>query len=101
MASFLPTYIESRKGQWSTSAISVDSSQDLDSNDVALILAVFSIAQIFFAPLNTMVKNRIGSKNTIIFGFFLMTATTFGLGLIGLYDNPLYFKYTAIALRFF
>jgi|APCry1669190288_1035285.scaffolds.fasta_scaffold505979_1 MFS family permease len=48
-----------------------------------------------------MFKNKIGSKNTIVFGFFLMTSSTFGLGLIGSYNDPLYFKYTAIALRFF
>jgi MFS family permease len=48
-----------------------------------------------------MVKNKIGSKNTIVSGFFLMTSSTFGLGLIGLYNDPIYFKYTAIALRFF
>jgi MFS family permease len=30
-----------------------------------------------------------------------MTTSTFGLGLIGLYDDPILFKYTAIVLRFF
>lgn len=47
-----------------------------------------------------MFKNKIGSKNTIVIGFFLMTSSTFGLGLIGLFNDPVYFKYTAILLRF-
>jgi MFS family permease len=42
-----------------------------------------------------------GAKNTIIFGFFLITLTTFGLGLIHYIKDHQVFYYTALALRFF
>ena len=94
VVSFLPTYIE--QAEW----ISSDSYQ-LDENDIALILAMFSIAQIIFAPVNGTIKNWMGAKNTIIFGFTLLTVTTGGLGAISHIRNPYYFKYTACILRFF
>jgi len=51
--------------------------------------------------LNGVIKNSIGSKNTIVFGFFMMTISTIGLGLIAKIDNPHTFLYTAVGLRFF
>lgn len=92
VVSFLPTYIS--EAEWS-------GDYRLTSGDVSQILAIFSIAQIIFAPLNGSIKNRLGAKNTIIVGFILLTATTFGLGLIAQIKNAQAFKYTACALRFF
>ena len=69
--------------------------------DVSLILSIFSVAQIVFAPFNAMIKNYFGSKNTILFGFSLMTLTTFGLGAIANLSDTDAFKYTGLALRFF
>ena len=48
-----------------------------------------------------MIKNSIGTKNTILLGFFLVTVTTFGLGAISYLDNGNYFIYVGIGLRFF
>lgn len=52
VASFLPTYINEKK--WSTNEYT------LDSSDVSLIISIFSIAQIIFAPFNARIKNWFG-----------------------------------------
>lgn len=69
--------------------------------EVSIIISVFSIASIIFAPFNSCIKNKIGSKNSIILGFIMMGLTTFGLGLITLINSSTLFVYTAIILRFF
>jgi hypothetical protein len=48
-----------------------------------------------------MIKNSLGTKNTILLGFFLVTITTIGLGAIAHINNGNYFVYTAIFLRYF
>lgn len=65
-----------------------------------MIIAIFSIAQLIFAPINGTIKNFLGAKNAIIIGFSILTVTTFGLGAVIHIKNPFYFKYTANALRF-
>lgn len=62
---------------------------------------MFSVAQIIFAPFNAYIKNKIGAKNTILFGFMLMTVTTSGLGFIAIIKDPIMFKWSAVVLRFF
>ena len=74
VASFLPTFIEGN--DW------VPADTILDSSDVSLIVSVFSVAQIIFAPFNANIKNYLGSKKTILVGFLLLTTTTFALGAI-------------------
>ena len=93
MAAFLPPYIEKQK--WVS-----ENNYLLTSFDASLILSVFSAAQIIFAPINSIIKNRIGGKNTILLGFLLLTVTTFGLGAIAILDDPYWFKYLAICFRF-
>ena len=66
---------------------------ELDSSGVSLILSIFAVAQIIFAPFNAMIKNKIGTKNAIICGFFMLTGTTFGLGAISRISDPHLFKY--------
>jgi MFS family permease len=92
--SFLPTFIQFN--DWKSPDGYV-----LNEGDIGLILSTFSIAQIIFAPFNAVIKNRIGSKNTILFGFFLVTVSTFGLGIIAHIYDPLIFKWIAVGLRFF
>ena len=72
----LPKYVDERDklGEWSESDFKLDEVQ------TTTILIMFSVAQLIFAPLTAWVKNKIGAKNTISAGFFLMTITTFGLG---------------------
>jgi hypothetical protein len=41
-----------------------------------------------FSPLAGAFKSRIGGKNLILVGFFLMTATSFGLGMLSLINYP-------------
>lgn len=48
-----------------------------------------------------MIKNAIGSKNTILIGFFLLTITTFALGWISVIKDAQIFKYVAVVVRFF
>ena len=48
-----------------------------------------------------MIKNAIGSKNTIVIGFFFLTITTFALGWIAVIKNAEMFKYVAVVVRFF
>lgn len=91
VASFLPTYVEGT--DWEDGAPS--------DMDVTLIISVFSVAQIVFAPFNALIKNYLGSKNTILVGFFLMTITTYGLGALEHVDDANTFKYLGIFLRFF
>ena len=62
---------------------------------------MFSVAQIIFAPLNSIIKNALGSKTVIVVGFSLLTVTTLGLGAVAYITNPHVFKYAAVALRFF
>jgi MFS family permease len=94
VAAFLPTFIEGN--DWIS-----DDGYELDSSGVSLILSIFAVAQIIFAPFNAMIKNKIGTKNAIICGFFMLTGTTFGLGAISRISDPHLFKYIAIVLRFF
>lgn len=68
--------------------------------DTSLILSIFFVAQIVFAPINASIKNSLGSKNTILIGFILMTLTTFGMGMIANFNDANAFKYTALVLRF-
>lgn len=41
-----------------------------------------------FSPLAGTIKNRIGGKNLILVGFFLMIATSFGLGMLSFIRYP-------------
>jgi MFS family permease len=72
----------------------------LNEGDVSLIVAIFSIAQIIFAPFNSSIKNRLGGKNTIIFGLIMMTVTTFFLAFLTSVKQPSQFMYIACTLRF-
>lgn len=42
-----------------------------------------------------------GAKNYILFGFTIITASTFGLGAVTIIKNPRYFYYANLGLRFF
>ena len=61
---------------------------------------MFAVAQLIFAPFTAFIKNKIGSKNTIVAGFFLTTCTTVGLALMTLIEDPDTFFYVGNALRF-
>lgn len=93
VAAFLPSFLKDKV--WDTK-----DDYKLDSTDTSLILSIFAVAQIIFAPFNASIKNRLGSKNTILFGFILLTSTTFGLGVVARLDDARLFKYLAVVLRF-
>ena len=93
MAAFMPPFIESHKWVSSDNYI-------LSAFDVSLILSIFSIAQVIFAPFNSIIKNKLGAKNAVLAGFALLTVTTFGLGAIASFEDPHWFKYFAVSLRF-
>ena len=94
MAAFMPPFIESHR--WVSS-----DNYKITAFDTSLILAAFSMAQLIFSPVNSVIKNRIGAKNAIVLGFVILTVTTFGLGAIAAFEDPHWFKYIAVALRFF
>ena len=94
MAAFLPPFIDSH--EWSVP-------KDLNAIstfDVSLILSVFSVAQVIFAPFNSAIKNKLGAKNAVLVGFGFLTLATFGLGAIANFTDPYLFKYFAVGLRF-
>ena len=94
VASFLPSFC--KKNNWEE----VDGTK-VEETQISLILSVFAAAQIVFAPFNSVVKNKIGSKNTILIGFFLMCSTTFGLGCLAYIKDPMTFIIIGVLLRFF
>ena len=89
---FLPLYCE--KVTWT-------SNNSVSNFEVSIIIAIFALTQIIFAPFNSIIKNKMGSKNTILFGFLLMTLTTFGLGFISYSKDAKLFLGVSIFLRFF
>ena len=73
----------------------------LTLSDSSLIISIFSIAQLIFAPINGTIKNYLGAKNAIVIGFAILTITTIGLGLISLIHEGSKFYGLALFLRFF
>lgn len=92
----LPDFI--LKQEWNTGG---HQGPALNENDISLIISIFSIAQIIFAPFNGAIKNLLGSKNSMIFGFAMVTITTFMLGMVQDIHDPRIFMYVACTLRFF
>ena len=72
----------------------------MDETANAYILGAFSVAQVLFAPFCSSIKNRLGTKNTILLGFFLLVITTIGLGYIAEINDAIKFETFAISLRF-
>jgi MFS family permease len=105
---FIPLYVKERNSKTSddddsdtNAKLWAEGDNDISSTQVTLILVIFSVAQIVFAPFNAFIKNKMGSKNTMIIGFFLITVTTLGLGAIEHFDHSAQYLYSALALRFF
>ena len=78
--SFLPIFI--KYNEWNN-----QEDFKLSENKVSLILAIFSVSQIISSPFYMTVKNKLGSKNTIVLGFLMVTFTTLGLGIIANIGN--------------
>jgi len=95
IAAFLPTFVEERT-DWES-----DDDYKLDSVDISLILTMYSVSQIIFAPINSILKNFFGTKNQILIGFVLLAVTTTGLALVARFKNPHTFLWVAMVLRFF
>lgn len=53
-----------------------------------------------FSPFVSSMKNLLGGKNAIILGFFMMVATSAGLGLISLIGYPINFLCAGVITRF-
>jgi MFS family permease len=93
----LPKYIDERNltGDWSNYNF------EFTEVNTTIVLIMFSVAQLLFAPFTAYLKNTIGSKNTISAGFILMTITTYGLGALTYIDDPFLFFVVGNILRFF
>jgi len=89
--SFLPTFCADKK--WANGA-------KVHEFFVSLILSIFSLAQILFAPFSSSIKNCIGSKNTVVLGFLLMAMSSLGLGLTSYFSDATLFIYFRVFLRF-
>lgn len=96
----MPGMIEDQNAVWMIDGVPRHDIELTDS-DTSLIIAIFSFAQLVFSPVNGSVKNFLGTKNAILFGFVLLTITSIGLGAVKRIKNPYIFKYTALAMRFF
>ena len=72
----------------------------MSSSEVALIISIFSVGQMIFSPFVGTLKSKIGGKNSIICGFFMMIATSIGLGMLSLIAYPDNFKYAGVMIRF-
>ena len=94
VAVFFPTYVKKRNqlNQWT--------GEGLDTRQVSLVIAIFQIAQIVNAPISAKIKNYLGSKNTFMLGFLMLTTSNFGLGYIAHLDSPNAFYCLALFLRF-
>ena len=90
VASFLPTYVQDKTWKGEAPADIV----------ITLIISINFIAQLIFAPMNSCIKNKIGAKNTILLGFTVLTLTTFGLGFIARFDDPVVFSALGLVFRF-
>ena len=80
VVSFLPAYLE-------------ENYPTLTTSDGAHMIASFSIASIIFAPINGIIKNYMGAKNAIIFGFSMLTLSTAGIGFAPIVKDPVLFKW--------
>lgn len=96
LSAFLPLFVEAN--DWAVTTSGTDTK--LSDNDISLILAAFSVAQVIFSPFNSLIKNWLGTKNTIIIGLFLVMISTGGLGAIAIVSNGDQFRYIALGLRF-
>lgn len=90
VAVFLPKYIDDRNesNDWTYTPGAEGDKGELNAQDSSLIIAIFFIAQIMNAPFNSRIKNFLGSKNAMLFGFTELVITTFGLGAVSKCENP-------------
>lgn len=97
----LPNMI--KKQNWQVDQTDNKSNYDphLTDSDTSLIISIFSLAQLIFAPINASVKNFLGAKNAVLIGFCIMSICTFGLGTLIHIKDPLTFKIVANTLRLF
>ena len=93
---FLPLFVEDRNGKWSNGE-----AENITEAKLGYIIGSFSVAQVMFAPFCSKIKNSLGTKNTILIGFFLLVITTIGLGLIAILNDSIAFLSCAIGMRFF
>lgn len=103
MSVLLPKYINDRNenNQWTVAEGQSLEEQKLDSKEISFIIGAFFVACIINSPFNSKIKNALGSRNAIMFGFTEMIISSFGLGLASRCQDPTYFFYSSMILRFF
>ena len=70
---FLPIFINEH--EW-------EGDYRITNDQISWILSIYSFAQVMISPLIGKLKNTIGTKNTIMLGFFIYFITTQGLAMI-------------------
>ena len=99
---FIPLYVKEKNPATNEEGIPIwTDGGSISEFNTTLILAIFSIAQIAFAPFNAYIKNKLGAKNTLLIGFCMITFTTIGLGVIAHLGTSNGYMYAALTLRFF
>lgn len=64
------------------------------------MVGIFDVSQILVAPFCSTIKNKIGAKNTILFGFFLHGLSIIGFALMGYLQDPFVYKNAGLSMRF-
>ena len=88
---FLPIFCE--ENSW-------DDQGSVSNIQVTFIIVIFALTQLIFAPFNSIIKNKLGAKNTIVAGFFTMTLSTYGIGIVSYIKDPTLFITIGIIMRF-
>ena len=71
-----------------------------DEDDITLIIAVFSVAELLFATVNSKIKKALGGKNTILMACVEGAICNIGLALSVFITNPKAFTVVCVLIRF-
>lgn len=74
--------------------------EKVSNYDISSILGIFHLSQILWSFWNASLRNKIGSKNLILLGLFLLMISALCLGLIALSKDGSQFVTFALIARF-
>lgn len=93
LVAFLPTFVKSKN-------VELHNKFTLSQTEVAVIIAIFSAAQLMLAPYTSSLKNFFGTKSSIIGALFVEAMCIVLIGAVSTVNDPFAFKWFAIMLRF-
>ena len=100
ISTFLPIHLQEHCDIFDGRSICL--SDELDSGDFAVILAMYNTARLLLSTYIGSNMNRVGRKNYIMIGFVLMIVSTSGFGLLAFIPayRPWLFFWGALISRF-